>query len=70
MFDSNFLSSFLLAYSRRFLSAAAILSSLVWVVFTGHQHGGGGEGLGGEATTAQRRHSPSPQVSPFTINRL
>lgn len=56
--DSKFLSgsvAFILCSSRRFLSVAAILSPLVWVVFTG-QHW---EEWGGwQAATVQCCHSP------------
>lgn len=50
MFDSKFLSgsvAFILSSSRRFLSVAAILSSLVWVVLTGHHQEVEGVGGGG-----------------------
>lgn len=54
MFDSKFLSgsvAFILRSSRRFLSVAAILSSLVWVVLSGHYQEAGWGGW-------QHCHSP------------
>lgn len=67
MFDSKFLSgsvAFILSSSRRFLPVAAILSSLGWKILAGHYQ----EGETGHHSAALLL--PSPQVSPFTVNRL